>query len=149
MRAIIQRVSHAEVRVEGKPVGRIERGLLVYVGVGSDDTQEDAQYLAEKIGHLRIFSDAEGKMNLDVSQAGGAILVISNFTLLADARKGRRPEFTRAAEPDTANELYELLCEKLAGSGVMVRKGQFRAMMSVDSVNDGPINLLLDSKRLF
>jgi D-aminoacyl-tRNA deacylase len=149
MRAIVQRVSHAEVSVEGRIVGRIDRGLLVYVGVGADDTREDAHYLADKIRHLRIFSDPDGKMNLDVSQADGAVLIISNFTLLADARKGRRPEFTKAADPAAAGSLYDLLCETLAGSGLMVQKGQFRAMMSVVAANDGPINILLDSKRLF
>jgi D-aminoacyl-tRNA deacylase len=98
---------------------------------------------------LRIFSDPDGKMNLDVSQAGGAVLIISNFTLLADARKGRRPEFTKAADPAAANSLYDLLCETLAESDVVVQKGRFRAMMSVVAANDGPINILLDSKRLF
>jgi D-aminoacyl-tRNA deacylase len=149
MRAIVQRVSHAEVSVEGQEVGRIDRGLLVYLGVGEDDRREDVDYLADKIRYLRIFSDAEGKMNLDVSQVGGAVLIISNFTLLADARKGRRPAFIRAADPSAANALYELLSEKLSASGVVVKKGQFRAMMSVAAVNDGPINIMLDSKRLF
>jgi D-tyrosyl-tRNA(Tyr) deacylase len=123
--------------------------LLVYVGVGADDAREDAHYIADKIRHLRIFSDPDGKMNLDVSQAGGAALIISNFTLLADARKGRRPEFTKAADPAAANSLYDLLCETLAESDVVVQKGRFRAMMSVVAANDGPINILLDSKRLF
>ena len=149
MRAVVQRVSRAEVTVEGEAVGRIERGLLVYVGVGADDAAEDARYLSDKIRHLRIFSDADGRMNLDVSQAGGAVLIISNFTLLADARKGRRPEFTRAAEPAAANALYELLCDEIAASGLTIARGRFRAMMSVNAANDGPINILLDSKKLF
>ena len=149
MRAIVQRVSHAEVCVESRVVGLIDRGLLVYVGVGADDAREDVDYIADKVRHLRIFSDPDGKMNLDVSQAGGAVLIISNFTLLADVRKGRRPEFTKAADPAVACSLYDMLCETLAAAGLMVQTGQFRAMMSVVAANDGPINILLDSKRLF
>lgn len=148
MRAVVQRVSRAEVRVGPEVVGRIGRGLLVYVGVGTGDTPEHVSYLTDKISHLRVFTDQAGKMNLDVSQVGGAILLVSNFTLQADARKGRRPDFAAAAEPGMANALYELLCESLTGLGLTVQKGRFGALMSVDSNNDGPINILLDSTRL-
>jgi len=149
VRAVIQRVSRAEVRVGDEVVGRIAAGLLVYVGVGADDSPDDVEFLADKIRHLRVFSDQDGKLNLDVLQSGAAVLVISNFTLLADARKGRRPEFTRAAPPEMANALYDLLCHKLSDAGLHVEKGRFREMMEVDAVNDGPVNILLDSKRLF
>jgi D-tyrosyl-tRNA(Tyr) deacylase len=148
MRAIVQRVSRAEVRIDGGGVGRIERGLLVYVGVADGDEPEDVDYIAEKVRHLRVFSDADGKMNLDVSQAGGAVLVVSNFTLLADARKGRRPDFTAAAAAAMAQALYDLLCERLIQLGLTVQRGRFQTMMSVEAVNDGPINILLDSKRV-
>ncbi len=149
MRAVIQRVRRAEVRVGNEVVGRIDCGLLVYVGVGAEDGSEDVDYMADKIRYLRVFADKNEKLNLDVLQAGGAVLLVSNFTLLADARKGRRPEFTRAAHPDAAGVLYERLCESLAAGGLSVQKGRFREMMIVEAVNDGPINLLLDSKRLF
>jgi D-tyrosyl-tRNA(Tyr) deacylase len=149
VRAVVQRVSRAEVRVGDEVVGRIAHGLLVYAGVSAEDSPDDAVFLADKIRHLRIFSDQQGKLNLDVLQAGAAVLVISNFTLLADARKGRRPEFTRAASPEAAKTLYELLCENLATAGIPVQRGRFREMMEVEAVNSGPINILLDSKRLF
>lgn len=149
MRAVVQRVSRAEVRVGDQVAGRIDRGLLVYVGVGAEDSSGDVEYIADKIQHLRIFSDQNEKLNLNVLQAGGEVLLISNFTLVADARRGRRPEFTRAAPPDTANSLYESLCARLAAGGLAVQKGRFREIMAVEAVNDGPINILLDSGRLF
>lgn len=159
MRAIIQRVYQAEVSVVTEPAddrsagselaGKIERGLLVYLGVGHDDGPEDLDYVANKIRHLRVFHDHAGKMNLDVVEAGGHVLVVSNFTLLGDARKGRRPAFTAAAEPDTARKLYEQLCDRLREFGLDVQTGRFRQTMAVRAVNDGPINILIDSKRQF
>ena len=149
MRATVQRVREASVIVDGKVVGAIAAGLLVYVGVGRDDGAEDVQYLAEKIVGLRIFTDSDGKMNLSVREIGGGALVISAFALQADARKGRRPSFDAAAPPEQANTLYEQLCETLAKSGLEVARGVFRAHMLVSSVNNGPICILLDSKRGF
>jgi len=148
MRAAVQRVSTASVSVAGESIARIDRGLLVYVGVAPDDGEADVQYLADKIRHLRIFPDAADKMNLDVTQVGGSVLVISAFSLLADARQGRRPAFDAAAPPDHAKRLYERLCEVLAAS-MPVQTGRFAAMMQVSSTNDGPIHILLDSRRLF
>lgn len=129
--------------------GAIERGLLVYAGVAADDSEEDARYIAEKVAGLRIFRDAQEKMNLNVAEVGGGVLVISAFSLQADARKGRRPSFDAAAGPEPAEALYERLCGLLAGMGLPVARGVFRAHMLVDSVNDGPICILLDSRRLF
>ncbi len=149
MRAIVQRVSRAKVTIEAKEVARMDGGLLVYAGVGKKDGPADAEYLATKIRYLRIFPDASGKMNLDVSQTGGHVLVVSNFTLLADARQGRRPDFTAAEDPAAATQLYERMCALLREAGLTVQTGKFGAMMSVEAVNDGPINVLLDSKRRF
>jgi len=148
MRALVQRVKSASVSVAGEEVGRIRHGLLVFVGVAPDDSDKDLQYLAEKVRNLRIFADAEGKMNLDVGQAGGGVLLISSFSLLADARKGRRPGFDGAAPPELAKSLYEQLATRL-GETIPVATGRFAAMMEITSINDGPINILLDSKRLF
>jgi len=148
MRAIVQRVSSAAVAIEGETVA-IGRGLLVYLGVGREDTAEDAAYLAEKIAGLRIFEDAAGKMNLDVSAAGGDVLVISAFSLFADARKGRRPSFDPAAPPELAEPLYEAVAAALRERGLTVRTGRFRATMAVRSENAGPVCILLDSRRLF
>lgn len=148
MRATVQRVSRAAVRVGGRTIGEIGPGLLVYLGVAAGDGDDDVRYLAEKIRGLRIFRDASDKMNLDVVQAGGSVLVVSAFSLLADARQGRRPGFDAAAAPELAQALYNEFCTLLAAS-VPVATGEFRAMMEVESVNDGPINILLDSKRLF
>lgn len=148
MRALVQRVSSASVRVDSELVGEIALGLLVYVGVAPDDSEADLLYLADKIRNLRIFADDQGKMNLDVGQAGGGVLLISSFALMADSRKGRRPGFDGAAPPDLANRLYEQLAARLAES-IPVATGRFAAMMDVSSVNDGPINILLDSKKLF
>ncbi len=149
MRAVIQRVSRARVTIDGEDVGAIGPGLLAYVGVTEGDDETDGAYVADKIRHLRVFKDAAGKMNLDVAAAGGAVLVVSNFTLLGDARKGRRPAFTAAADPTIANELYEKLCDRLREAGLEVQTGRFQEMMAVEAVNDGPINILVDSRRQF
>jgi D-tyrosyl-tRNA(Tyr) deacylase len=149
MRAVVQRVDSAAVHVEGAEHARIGRGLLVYLGVGRGDGQGDLDYLVDKVSHLRIFGDAEGKMNLDVTQVGGEVLVISAFTICADARRGRRPSFDTAAPPEEANALFQGFCQALAACGLTVRTGVFRAYMDVESNNDGPICILLDSKRQF
>ncbi len=149
MRAVVQRVSNASVTVEGAVVGAIDGGLLVYLGVAREDGDADIAYLADKVCHLRVFPDDAGRMNLDVGQAGGKVLVVSAFTLQADARHGRRPSFDAAAEPDHARMLYERFCEVLARTGLAVERGTFRALMDVHSVNAGPIGILLDSRRVF
>jgi D-tyrosyl-tRNA(Tyr) deacylase len=146
MKALVQRVSEASVSVDGSVIGRIESGLLVYAGVCLGDTADDVEYLSGKIRFLRIFPDEAGKSNLDVVQAGGAILLVSNFTLAADTRQGRRPAFTTAAAPETAETLYTLMCTRLRESGLQVETGRFGAMMAVESVNHGPMNFLLDSR---
>ena len=149
MRSVVQRVRRAEVRVDGGPVGRIGPGLLVLVGVSGADTEADAAWLADKTASLRIFPDEAGKMNRSVLDAGGAVLVVSQFTLYGDCRKGRRPSFDEAAAPDLANTLYELYVEKLRDAGLRVETGVFQALMDVELVNDGPVTLLLDSKKGF
>ncbi len=149
MRAVVQRVSRAEVRVEGRPAGRVGRGLAVLLGVARGDGEDDARLLAEKVAALRVFEDAGGKMNLSVQDAGGGVLVVSQFTLLGDARKGNRPGFTDAAPPEEANALYERFCALLRERGLAVETGVFRASMEVELVNEGPVTILLDSKRLF
>ncbi len=149
MRAVVQRVSRAEVRVGGEPVGRIGRGFLVLVGMEPDDDAEDAAYVAGKVAGLRVFEDEAGRMNRDLAAVDGAVLLVSQFTLLGDCRKGRRPSFTGAAPPDLAEALYEDVAERLRRAGVPVATGRFRAEMEVELVNDGPVTLLLDSKRRF
>lgn len=149
MRAVVQRVSRAEVRVEGRVVGKIARGLLVYLGVGAGDAERDGAYIAEKVAGLRVFEDDARKMNLDVKAVGGGVLLISQFTLYGDVRKGRRPSFDGAMEPVRANALYEDVAAKVRALGVGVETGTFRADMEVDAVNDGPVTVLLDSGRLF
>jgi D-tyrosyl-tRNA(Tyr) deacylase len=149
MRAVIQRVSHAKVEVEGQLVGQIGPGLLVYLGVGKDDSATDAEFMADKLVNLRIFADDAGKMNRSVMDIAGGILLISNFTLLGDCRKGRRPSFDAAGPPEPAEALYEKVAELIARSDVPVAKGSFGAYMQVTSVNDGPVTFLLDSTRLF
>ncbi len=149
MRAVIQRVHSASVHVESLDPSCIGAGLLVYLGVGREDGEADLTYLVDKVAHLRIFSDNEGKMNLDVTQIGGEVLVVSAFTTQADARKGRRPSFDSAANADLAVPLYDRFVEMLRAMGLPVKTGVFQAMMNVESVNDGPICILLDSKRLF
>ena len=149
MRAVIQRVLRAMVEVDNRAVGKIDKGLLVYLGVGKGDTDNDAQFMAEKLVNLRIFADEEGKMNLSVRDIGGSILLVSNFTLHGDCRKGRRPGFDAAAEPALANQLYEKVGELISQEGVTVEKGVFGGYMHVESINDGPVTFLLDSSRLF
>lgn len=149
MRAVIQRVTEARVEVEGKVIGQIGNGLLVYLGVAKEDAEADAQFMAEKLANLRIFSDDAGKMNRSVIDIGGGVLLISNFTLQGDCRKGRRPGFDAAGEPTMAERLYEKVAELIAASDVPVEKGSFGAHMHVTSVNDGPVTFLLDSTRLF
>jgi D-tyrosyl-tRNA(Tyr) deacylase len=143
---VLQRVSQASVTVEGREVGRIGHGLLALVGVAAGDTEEDARALAKKTAEVRIFSDAEGRFNLSVQDVGGAVLVVSQFTLLADARKGRRPSFTEAAPPDLARPLVDCYAEALRGRGLTVATGRFGAHMDVALVNDGPVTLLLDTR---
>uniref|UniRef100_A0A7C3E9A2 D-aminoacyl-tRNA deacylase n=1 Tax=Gracilinema caldarium TaxID=215591 RepID=A0A7C3E9A2_9SPIR len=149
MRAVVQRISDASVTVDGTRVGAISKGLLVYLGVAQGDTEKDADYLAEKVLGLRIFTDQEDKMNLSVQDVGGAILVVSQFTLLADARKGRRPSYSEAAEPEKANRLYLYFVEQLRKRDIMVATGVFQASMKVQYINEGPVTILLDSRKLF
>ncbi|HXG63660.1 MAG TPA: D-aminoacyl-tRNA deacylase [Blastocatellia bacterium] len=149
MRAVIQRVTRASVEVAGETVGEIGAGLLVLLGVGADDNPEDADYLAEKIINLRVFQDDHGKMNLSLLDTGGAMLVVSQFTLYGDVRRGRRPSYTDAAEPEKANRLYEYFVEKARGHGIRIETGVFQAMMQVTLVNDGPVTILLDSRKAF
>ena len=146
MRAVVQRVTRAEVRVDGACVGRIEDGVVVLVGVAKEDTADDGRYLAEKIVNLRVFPDNEGRMNHSLLQTGGAVLCVSQFTLYGDCRKGRRPSYERAAAPESARSLYELFVEQLRSFGVPVETGQFQTMMQVELINDGPVTLLLDSE---
>jgi D-tyrosyl-tRNA(Tyr) deacylase len=149
MRAVIQRVSEASVVTNGRVQGSIGTGLLVYLGVDRDDGEADVSYLADKVRHLRIFPDEADRMNLDVLQAGGKVLVVSAFTVQADARRGRRPAFESAAPPDRAIVLYELFCDALRRLGVSVERGLFGDYMDVKSVNAGPICILLESRRAF
>lgn len=149
MRAVIQRVSRASVEVDGAIVGRVGRGWLALLGVGRDDGPDDAARLAEKLVHLRAFEDEQGKMNRSVLDVAGGVLVVSQFTIMADCRTGRRPSFTAAAEPQTAEALYNRFVELVAASGLEVATGVFRAMMKVELVNDGPVTFLLDSRRQF
>jgi D-tyrosyl-tRNA(Tyr) deacylase len=151
MRAVVQRVSRAEVRVAGELVGRIGAGLLVLLGIAKEDTPEAGRYLAEKIVNLRVFDDAEGRMNRALVDVGpsASVLCVSQFTLYGDCRKGRRPSYDRAAEAGAARPLYEAFLDQLRGLGVRVEAGQFQAMMYVELVNDGPVTLLLDSDKAF
>ncbi|PLX85470.1 MAG: D-tyrosyl-tRNA(Tyr) deacylase [Desulfuromonas sp.] len=149
MRAVLQRVSSAAVLVDGKTVGAINRGILVLLGVEAGDTDKDLGFLAEKTAQLRIFEDDGGKMNLSVEDIGGSVLVVSQFTLLADCRKGRRPGFSRAAAPEAADAFYERFVETLRGRGLRVETGVFQAQMEVRLNNDGPVTMLLDSRKVF
>ncbi len=149
MRAVVQRVSSAEVRVDDKMVGRVGKGLLVYLGVGKEDTVSDIEFMAEKVSGLRIFEDENGKMNLSVKDIDGEILAISQFTLYGDVRKGKRPSFSDSAAPDKGEELYNQFISRIQGIGIRIDKGIFGAHMMVDYVNDGPVTILLDSKKQF
>ena len=149
MRAVLQRVTRAGVRVEGETVGEIGAGLLVLLGVAGDDTEQDALYLVEKILRLRIFEDAEGRMNLSLEETGGALLVVSQFTLYGDTRRGRRPSWSEAAPPEVAERLYEFFVAEARRLAARVETGSVRRMMQVELVNDGPVTLLLDSRKLF
>jgi len=149
MRAVIQRVKWAEVKVKGEVSGRIDEGLLVYLSVGEGDSEQDAGFIADKLVNLRIFADQAGKMNLSVQDVGGSILLVSNFTLHGDCRKGRRPGFDGAAGPESAERQYEYVSELIQKSGVKVEKGVFGEYMQVSSLNDGPVTFLLDSGKVF
>lgn len=149
MRAVVQRVSSASVRVSGSCVGEIQLGLCVFVGVAQGDQEQDARELAKKVVGLRIFSDAEDKMNLSLPEVGGQLLAVSQFTLLGDARKGKRPSFMQAEEPERAQQLFELFVAEARALGVQVETGRFRTQMEVQLVNEGPVTLLLDSRRAF
>jgi len=149
MRAVIQRVSRAEVKTDGRVSGRIGKGLLVLLGVGNGDSQKEADFLLEKILHLRIFEDDEGKLNLSLLDIRGELMVISQFTLYADCRKGRRPSFTDAAPPDSARALYQYFLEKAKTAGLSTASGVFQARMEVELVNFGPVTILLDTSRNF
>lgn len=146
MRAVIQRVKESSVSVNNRIVGKISKGLLVLLGVAGDDGVNEAEYLAEKIIHLRIFEDENGKMNRSLLETGVEMLVVSQFTLLGDCKKGRRPSFVNAANPEKANELYEYFVKKVGNKGISVETGQFRAMMDVSLINDGPVTLIVESK---
>ena len=149
MRAVVQRVKESKVQVDGKRVGAIGPGLLIFLGVGEDDSEKDCDYLVNKIAHLRIFPDSEDLMNLSLIDTGGAALVVSQFTLWGDCRKGRRPSFVRAARPEKAEDLYERFIGLLKEKGIDVATGQFQAMMDVSLINDGPVTLMLDSAKGF
>ena len=149
MKAVLQRVTHAQVVVEGELISKIDNGFLILLGVEQNDTKEHADVLSKKISGMRVFEDENGKMNLSLSDTNGSVLVISQFTLLADCRKGRRPSFVNAGAPDMANELYEYFCERIKIDGIEnVKKGVFGADMKVSLLNDGPVTILLDSKEL-
>jgi D-aminoacyl-tRNA deacylase len=149
MRAVIQRVSRASVTVDGEIVGQIGKGLLVLLGVATGDDEAAAEYLADKVAGLRIFEDADGKMNLACADVGGAVLIVSQFTLYGDVRKGKRPSFDRAARPEEANRLYEYFVSRIRANGLKCGTGTFQAMMDVELVNDGPVTILLDSEKQF
>ena len=149
MRAVVQKVLKASVEVEGAVVGTIDRGLLVLLGVEESDRRQDVDFMGRKLVGLRIFQDSEGKMNLSVADVAGKILLVSQFTLFGDCRKGSRPSFTRAAPPEQAEELYLELAEKIRRDGIPVETGRFRAKMLVASVNEGPVTLIIDSKKKF
>jgi D-tyrosyl-tRNA(Tyr) deacylase len=149
MRAVAQRVSAAHVSVADETTGRIDRGLLVYLGAGKNDTEEDAEWMAGKLAGLRVFADPAGRMSRDTLEANGAMLVVPQFTLYGDVRKGRRPSFDEAAEPARAEVLYTALCARLRERGLTVETGRFRAMMEVHCVVDGPVTILIDSEKHF
>lgn len=149
MRAVIQRVLSASCEVDGIITGSIDKGLLVFLGIGKEDTESDIEYIIDKTVNLRIFEDDKNKMNLSVKDVGGSILLISQFTLFGDVRKGRRPSFDTAMPPDEAEKLYQKAVEMFRNTGLRIETGRFREMMKISLVNDGPVTILLDSKRLF
>ena len=149
MRAVIQRVSRALVKVDGELTGEIAKGLLVLLGVAQDDSEADANYLAEKVAGLRVFEDETGKMNLSAAEVGGAVLAVSQFTLFGDVRRGKRPSFDAAARPEQAKALYEYFVDRLRACGMRCETGRFQEMMEVELVNSGPVTILLDSKKAF
>ncbi len=149
MRAVVQRVSRAKVTVNGEITGEIGLGLLVLLGIGRDDTEADATYLADKICGLRVFEDAQGKMNLSVRDVGGSVLAVSQFTLYGDVRRGKRPSFDSAAPPERARQLYEFFVEQIRAAGLQCETGRFQEMMKVELVNEGPVTILLDSAKGF
>jgi D-tyrosyl-tRNA(Tyr) deacylase len=149
MRAVVQRVSRAKVTVNGETTGEIGLGLLVLLGVGQEDTEADANYLAEKIAGLRIFEDNDSKMNRSVQDVGGSVLAVPQFTLYGDVRRGKRPSFDAAASPDPARRLYEFFVQQIQAAGLRCETGRFQEMMSVELVNEGPVTILLDSRKMF
>lgn len=149
MRAVVQRVTSASVTVEGKRVSEIGAGVLIFLGIAHEDTPAEIEYIANKVAHLRIFEDAAGKMNLSLLETGGAALVVSQFTLYGDCRKGRRPSFIKAARPEAANALYEQFIAALEQQNIPTQGGTFQAMMDVELINDGPVTILLDSEKQF
>lgn len=149
MRAVVQRVSRAKVTVDGEITGEIARGFVVLLGVAEGDNQDDVIYMAQKVVGLRVFEDAEGKMNLGLADIGGAMLVVSQFTLLGDCRKGRRPSFIAAARPEMADSLYRSFVAEVQGQGITVATGRFQTHMDVELINDGPVTLLIDSRKDF
>lgn len=149
MRCVIQRVTEASVTVGGEEIGRISRGFMVLVGVSTEDADKDVKYMADKVPNLRVFEDAEGKMNLSLKDVGGSILAVSQFTLYGDARGGRRPSFIAAARPEAANALYEQLVAAWRAQGLTVETGRFGADMQVALINDGPVTILMDSTKCF
>jgi D-tyrosyl-tRNA(Tyr) deacylase len=149
MRAVVQRVSRAQVKVEGAVCGQIGSGLLVLLGVGQHDSESDVSYLADKVIGLRIFEDANEKMNCAIGESGGAVLVVSQFTLYGDVRRGKRPSFDAAAPPALARKLYESFVARIRAAGLHCETGRFQEMMSVELVNEGPVTILLDSERMF
>jgi D-tyrosyl-tRNA(Tyr) deacylase len=149
MRAVVQRVSRARVTVDGEVVGQIGLGLLVFLGVGKEDTESAADYLANKVAALRVFDDENGKINLDVRGVDGAVLAVSQFTLYGSVAKGNRPSFDAAAPPEHARQLYEYFVERMRAAGLRCESGRFQAMMQVELVNEGPVTILLDSSKAF
>ena len=149
MRAVVQRVTRARVTVREEVTGKIDRGLLVLIGIGAADTEADADYLADKISALRIFEDEHGKMNLSLSEIAGSVLAVSQCTLYGDVRRGKRPSFDAAAPPEKARMLYEYFVERIRAAGLRCETGRFQEMMQVELVNDGPVTILLDSSRAF
>jgi len=149
MRAVIQRVKHCKVTIDNRCTGEIDSGILIFLGVGDDDKKEDADYLIDKIVNLRIFADEEGKMNLSALDLNKDIMVVSQFTLFGDCRKGRRPNFFAAAPPKEAKKLYEYFLDNISKIDLKIASGEFQAMMDVELINDGPVTLLIDSKKKF